>query len=58
MLCFVVSTVLLLYTFQPAIGVRVCNLYTIKAEIKCLAQLITRIASIISVGFNNAHNYV
>ena len=58
MLFFVFSIVLLLCSFQLVTGAGVFNLYTMKAEIKCLAQLITRIASIFSMGFTNAHNYV
>jgi len=58
MLFFVVSIVLLIYSFQLVTGGGVFNLYTIKMEIKGLAQLITRTASVISMGFINAHNYI
>jgi len=55
---FVVNIFLLLYSFQLVIGVAVFNLYTIKAEIKSHAQIVTHTALIIYVGFTNAHNYV
>jgi len=55
---FVVTIVLLLCSFQLIIRFGVFNLYTIKAEIKYLAQSFTGIASIISMGFTNAHNYI
>jgi len=58
MFFFVVTIVLLVYSFQLIIGFGIFNLYTIRAEIKCLAQLFTHRASVISMGFTNAYNYV